>query len=104
MVSAIENLTRIDGTISGRSPHPELAGWDLVTVVVDHAEGVVGKADLVSARTAEPLRVAVRRELLGDAGAGWRLSGRVRLTQNGLRAEPYPQETDWRVYQAQSST
>jgi hypothetical protein len=32
----------------------------------------------------------VRRELLGDAAPGWRLTCRVRFTPNGLLAETHP--------------
>jgi hypothetical protein len=92
VVSAAENLTRVVGTVRERAPHPHLDGWDVVTLDVDHAEGVPGKADLVSARARGPFAVAVRRELLGDAGAGSRVSARVRWTPQGAMAEPHPDE------------
>lgn len=97
MVAPIENLTALVGTITERVPHPDLEGWDLVTLSREHTESVPGKNDLLSGRTDETLRVAVRRDLLGDAAKGWRLSARARLTPAGLLAEPYPADGNFQV-------
>ena len=40
------------------------------------------------------LELAVRRELLDAAAPGWRLRCRVRLTPNGVLAEPHPAPAD----------
>ena len=97
MVAPVENLTRLVGRVAERAPHPTLPDWDLVTLAVDRAEGVAGKADLLSRRADRPLQVAVRRELLGDAGPGWRLDGRARVTAGGALLEAYPHEGDLRL-------
>jgi hypothetical protein len=97
VVAPLENLTRVSGVLTERSAHPELPEWDLVTLVVDRAEAVPGRADLISAGLLAAglpsvLPVAVRRELLGAAPVGARLTCRVRFTPNGAMAEPYPAE------------
>lgn len=97
MVAPIENLTTLVGTITERAPHPDLDGWDVLTVSREDTRSVPGKNDLLSGGTDETLRVAVRRDLLGDASTGWRLSARVRLTPAGLMAEPYPKDGDFQV-------
>lgn len=96
MVAAAPNLTRVTGTISGRRPHPALEGWDLVALAVEGTEPVPGRADLVSRRLrpGAPLEVAVRRELLGDAGPGWRVVARVRGTAGDVLAERAPAPGD----------
>ena len=99
MVSAAPNLTQVTGTIVARAPHPTLADRDVVVLAVDGTQEVPGMRDLVgpAVSRAEPgddgrpeVEVAVRRELLGDAAPGWRLTCRVRFTPNGLLAEPHP--------------
>lgn len=103
MVSAVENLSRVVGTITARAGHPALDGWDLVTLSVDRIHSVPGKTDLLSARTDEPLRIAVRRALLGEATVGWWLSGLVRVTPGGPMAQPYPTVGDWQLDKPGSS-
>jgi hypothetical protein len=99
VVSAAPNLTRVTGTIVTRRPHPTFADRDVVVLAVDGTEEVPGMRDLVGPAVARAelgdhgrpeVEVAVRRELLGDAAPGWRLTCRVRFTPNGLLAEPYP--------------
>ena len=99
MVAAAPNLTRVTGTIVARRPHSTLADRDVVVLAVDGTLEVPGMRDLVGPAVARAelgddgrpeVELAVRRELLGDAAAGWRLTCRVRFTPNGLLAEPYP--------------
>lgn len=99
MVSAAPNLTTVTGTVVSRSPHPTLAGQDVVVLAVDDTQEVPGLRNLVgpAVARAEPrddgrreVEIAVPRELLGDAAPGWRLMCRVRFTPNGLMAEPRP--------------
>lgn len=99
MVSAAPNLTQVTGTILARRPHPTLADRDVVVLAVEGTQEVPGLQDLVGPAVARAdirddgrpeVEVAVRRELLGEAAAGWRLTCRVRFTPNGLLAEPYP--------------
>ena len=109
MVAAAPNLTLVTGTIVGRRRHPTLADRDVVVLAVDGTEEVPGMRDLVgpAVARAEPrddgrreVEVAVRRELLGDAGPGWRLTCRVRFTPNGVMAEPHPAEDAFAVLRA----
>src|SRR4029453_1750027 len=70
IVQAIENLTLLSGTVLARKPHPKLPDYDVVTLQVDGAEPVEGKANLL-------------RERAGGARAG---EGQPRPA--GGRAEP----------------
>lgn len=97
MVSAVDNLTRVGGTIIGRSPLPNLPDWDLVTLSLDRVEDVPNRANLVSAGVGDSMEICVRRAILGDARVGWRLNGRVRLAASGLMAESYPAAGDWQL-------
>ena len=99
MVSAAPNLTRVTGTVRSRRPHPTLPDRDAVVLAVDDTQRVPGLRDLVGPVLAgapvgddgrREVEVAVRRELLGAAAPGWRLTCRVRFTPNGLLAEPHP--------------
>jgi hypothetical protein len=76
-------------------PRPGKGGWEVVALSVERAEGIAGKNDLLSSRIEQPVRVRVRRELLGAAGAGWRLDLRARLTQSGAIAENCPKTGDF---------
>lgn len=105
MVAAFENLTRLTGLITARTPHPRLAGWDQLTVQVRESKPVPGKADLISGRRAGPVVVAVRHDLLAaglagaalpaDAVEGALITARVRLAGGDVLAEPHPQEGDF---------
>ena len=109
MVSAAPNLTRLTGTILTRRPHPTLADRDVVVLAVDSTEEVPGLRDLVGPAVARAetlddgrreVELAVPRGLLGDAAPGWRLTCRVRLTPNGLLAEPHPPDGAFAVHPA----
>jgi hypothetical protein len=109
VVSAAPNLTRLTGTLVTRRPHPTLADRDAVVLAVDSTQEVPGLRDLVgpAVARAQPrddgrreVEVAVPRRLLGDAGAGWRLTCRVRFTPNGLMAEPHPAGDAFAVHPA----
>jgi hypothetical protein len=109
VVSAAPNLTRVTGTVLARRPHPTLADRDVVVLAVDDTQDVPGLRDLVGPAVArgEPgedgrrrVEVAVRRELLGAAAPGWRLTCRVRFTPNGLMAEPHPDADAFAVHPA----
>jgi hypothetical protein len=90
MVQAIENLTRIGGTIVARLRNPTLAGSDVVTVDVDRTGPVPGKADLIGQLRGTRVEVSVRRELLGQAGTGTRLRCRAKRTPDGAMCEKEP--------------
>ena len=99
MVSAAPNLSRVTGTVLARRPHPTLPERDAVLLAVDATQRVDGLRDLLGPVLARAparddgrreIEVVVRRQLLGEAGPGWRLTCRVRFTPNGLLAEPHP--------------
>jgi hypothetical protein len=99
VVSAAPNLTRVTGTVLARRPHETLPERDAVLLAVDETQRVDNLRDLVGQVLARArprddgrreLEVVVRRQLLGEAGPGWRLTCRVRFTPNGLLAEPHP--------------
>jgi hypothetical protein len=97
MVQGIENLTRLAGTIVARRPHPELRGYDVVTLDIDFASPVEGKANLVAAQAGSRIDVTTRRELLGTAGAGARVQCRAQRTLDGVMCEPHPEAGDFKI-------
>jgi len=91
MVQAIENLTTIVGTILALASHPSLPGYGMVTLRLEEAQPVEGKADLISNQLGNEMRVAVRSELLDRAHPGQRLRCRARRTPDGAICEPHPE-------------
>jgi hypothetical protein len=104
MVEAVENLTRIAGRITARGPHPQLSDWDLVTLAVDEAQPVEGKADLLSTHLGSHVDVAVRRDLLRDARPGAELSCRAKFTPGGAMCEPHPKRGAFSVSTSTDAT
>lgn len=98
-MQAIENLTRLSGQILRRVPHPSRNGYDLLTVQVDEASAVQGKADLLSHHCGATLNVAVRRELLQGAPgiAGVHVDLRAKMTPDGALAEPHPEPGNFTI-------
>ncbi|HUL11558.1 MAG TPA: hypothetical protein VLU73_05245 [Methylococcaceae bacterium] len=97
MVQAIENLTRISGKVLSRKPHPRLADYDVITLQVERAEPVEGKANLLANRVGGPIELTVRRALLGTARADSQLRCRAKLTPDGAMCEPHPEPDDFRI-------
>lgn len=91
MVQAIENLTAITGTILGLANHPSLPGYEVVTLRLEEAQPVQGKADLISNQLGNEMHVIVRSDLLSGAGRGARLRCRARRTPDGAMCEPHPE-------------
>jgi hypothetical protein len=85
------------GTIVARQPHPRLADYDLVTLDVERAGPVEGKANLLGAVSGSRVEIAIRRALLGAAAAGARLHLRAKRTLDGMMAEPHPEAESFRV-------
>jgi hypothetical protein len=98
-MQAIENLTRLRGRILNRTPHPARTGYDLLTLQVNEAQPVEGKADLLGHHAGGTLDVAVRSELLGDAAAapGAHVDLRAKMTPDGALAEPHPEAGNFTV-------
>lgn len=98
-MQVIENLTRLRGRILGRAPHPARAGYDLLTLQVDEAQPVEGKADLLGRHAGGRLDVAVRSELLpeGAVTPGAQVDLRAKMTPDGALAEPHPEPGNFTV-------
>src|SRR3954466_8273517 len=92
MVQAVENLTTIVGTILGLASHPTLPGYEVVTLRLEEARPVEGRADLISGQLGKEMRVVVRGERLGGGRRGGRLRGRARGTPAGGMCEPHPRD------------
>ena len=91
MIQAVENLTTIVGTILGLASHPSLPGYGVVTLRLEEARPVEGKADLISNQLGRDMQVTGRSELLGGARPGARLRCRARRTPDGAICEPNPE-------------
>ena len=97
MPQAIENLTRLIGTIVSRQTHPRLADYDLVTMDIERAEPVEGLANLLADTSGKQIEVAFRRALLGSASSGVRVHFRAKRTMDGAMSEPHPEPGNLRV-------
>jgi hypothetical protein len=95
MVPVVDNLTTICGCILSRSEHPTLGGYDLINALVERANPVPGRADLLSPQVGKEIAVAVRRELLGDAEPGDHMRCRAKRIPDGAMCEPHPEPTDF---------
>lgn len=84
-----------------RKPHPRLPDYDVLTVQVDRAEAVEGKANLLAARSGGPVEVSVRRALLGAMPADARLRCRAKLTPDGAMCEPHPDAGEFEILGAE---
>ena len=97
MVQAVDNLTTISGRMLSRSPHPTLDGYDLVDLVIEHAEPVPGRADLLSHLLGKEIGIAIRCELLGDSKPGDYLRCRAKRIPDGAMCEPHPLPSDFAI-------
>ena len=97
MVQAQENLTQLVGTVVATQPHSELPGYETVTVQVEQAQPVEGKANMIAAQPGERMDVSVRRELLEGADVGSRIRFRAKRTVDGVMSEPHPEPGDFTV-------
>ncbi|MFL5280062.1 MAG: RimK family alpha-L-glutamate ligase [Rhodopila sp.] len=94
MVQMVENLTQISGMVVSRKPHPTLADYDVVSLQIDAANPVSGKADLLGRLVGNTIDVTVRRALLGMSGPGAHLRCRAKRTLDGAMCEPHPDVGD----------
>jgi hypothetical protein len=97
MSQVIDNLTSITGRVLHRTRHPTLPDYDLLNVVVEHAEPVPGRADLLSGQLGKEIGVTVRRDLLGEAQPGSNLRCRAKRTPDGAMCEPHPEPGNFAV-------
>jgi len=89
----------IAGRIVTRQRHPKLDDYDIVTLSLERAEAVPGKADLLGSQPLGAMQVTVRRALLGNAGTGALLRCRAKRTPDGAMCEPHPDPGDFEVAQ-----
>lgn len=86
MTAAVENRTRLHGTVKGRRPHPQVARWDVLALEVDAAAPVPGWPNLLSAAHGD-LDVAVDAAQLPEGDlTGWTFTGVVRVAGPGIVA------------------
>jgi hypothetical protein len=97
MSQAVENLTQLIGTIVARQPHPRLGDYDIVTLDVERAEAVEGKANLLATAAGDRIDVATRRALLGAAAVGAKVHLRAKRTLDGAMSEPHPEPGNFRI-------
>lgn len=98
-MQVIENLTRLRGQMLKRVPHPSRDGYDLITVQINDAQAVDGKADLLGHHLGQPLEIAVRSDLLPGAKAsgGLVVDLRAKMTPDGALAEPHPEPGNFTI-------
>ena len=87
----VDNLSEIAGPIISRERHARLADFDVVTIDVQSARPVAGKADLLSRFVGSQLPVAVSRDLLGSAQPPAYLRCRAKRTIDGAMCEKVPE-------------
>src|SRR6476659_5194352 len=97
MVQAIDNLSRIRGTILSRRPHPTLKAYDSVELELERTEAVEGKADLLVSQRGLKIDLAVPRELLGATRPGAKLECRAKRTPDGAICEAHPKTGDFEI-------
>src|SRR5512143_2610148 len=97
MVQSIDNLTIMIGTILSLASHPTLSGYGMVTLRLEEAQPVEGKADLISNQVGNPMPVAVRRDLLSGAKPGMRLRCRAKRTPDGAMCEKHPEDGQFAI-------
>ncbi len=97
MVQIIENLTQLVGTIVARQPHLQLAEYDIVTLDIERAEPVEGKANLLAMPSGSRIDVTARRALLSTAAEGARIHFRAKRTRDGVMSEPHPEPGNFRI-------
>jgi hypothetical protein len=97
MVQVIENLTQLVGTIVDSRSHPQLGDYDIVTIDIERAEPVEGKADLLALPSGSRVDVTVRHALLGAAAQGARIHFRAKRTIDGVMCEPNPEPGNFRI-------
>lgn len=98
MVSVRENLTELEGEVTGRRPDPRRPDYETVVLKVSGAAPVEGKPDLVRASAGDEVPIAVRRGLLEDVAVGSRLRLRAARTSSGdIMAEPHPAREQLRI-------
>ena len=96
-MQVVENLSRLDGAIVGRRPHPSSSTYDLVSLCVARVDAIPGKANLLAHTAGTTVDVAVRRELLGSARQGDQLRCRAKQTPDGPLCEAHPEPADFEV-------
>lgn len=79
----IENVSRIDGCIMARSRSKERHDWDDVTVLLERADKVNDRAELLHQHLGDEIVIGVPRDVLGDAKPGDYVEGHVSVVGPG---------------------
>ena len=91
MVAPVDNLSRLEGVLRRRQPHPTMAGYELVHLDVQATAPVDGRAHLLGSRQGCAVELAVPSRLVGQAAAGDHVVCRARLTGRGLVVAAHPE-------------
>jgi hypothetical protein len=89
----IENVSRIDGRIVDRHPSTEQGDWDDITVLLEHADKVDDRAELLHTQLDTEIVIGVPRDLLGEAKPGDAVEGHVSIVGPG-KVLASPQSVD----------
>jgi hypothetical protein len=89
----IENISRIDGCIMARRPSKERQDWDDITVLLERAEKVDDRAELLHRQLGTEVTIGVPRDLLGEAKPGDAVEGHVSIVGPG-KVFASPQSVD----------
>jgi len=73
----IENISRIDGCIMARRPSKDRQDWDDLTVMLERADRVDQRAELMHQQVGTEVVIGAPRDLLGDAKPGDYVEGHV---------------------------
>lgn len=82
-MQVMENLSSIQARITDRRSSNDHPGWDDLTVLLERAEKVDHRGELLHQRIGEHLVIEVPTDLLGDAAPGDRVQGHVRVAGPG---------------------
>jgi len=101
MVQSTDNYSNLTGRIVSRSPHPRLAGYDKLIVMVQATGPVDTRPDLLASTIGASVELTVPRALLGDqAQSGAVIRTRARRTPEGAIADREPEPGTFEITRA----
>jgi hypothetical protein len=89
----IENISRIDGRIVARRRSTEQQDWDDITVMLERADKVDDRAELLHQQVGTEVVIGVPHDLLGGAKPGDSVEGHVSVVGPG-KVFASPQSVD----------
>ncbi len=89
----VENISRIDGRIMARQRSKDQPSWDDITVMLERADRVDQRAELLHQQLGAEVVIGVPRDLLGEAEPGDSVEGHVSVVGPG-KVFASPQSVD----------